>query len=236
MFIYVKKRLNRFLEGIKKIYNLGRIDRLMKKGVLVFGVLFLSFVFVLTIIRFTMIGGITGQVVQGEQNPVFSWRDFYAEINSVEVGREGIKVDYSVQDFTNSSQTIDVSFLIYENGRNLKSSLNEKVIVPSGTEVNYVKEIKVTETGAYTLLFEATNGRKTVSDEREFVFSNGNFNGDVIQEVKESRWKNVILICLGIILVFIVIIKIKEKNDVFRRYKRRHHKGLIHLDLHHIDK
>jgi len=224
----------RIKSRIKKIYKIEGLYMLMKKGVLIFGLLFVSLMIVLIFARFSIVdkaNGVTGNVIQENYNPVFSWRDFNLEIKNISNNRDSVDVSYGLREFTNNPQPIDVSFYFAEKGKDLKYAGKETVVVSANSETIYTKRFSIPLSGEYNINLEATNGRKITSDGREFMFTRSVISGNVIQEVRESNSKNIILLVLIIILVIILIIELKKKRKVVEHYKSKHNSRFISLDL-----
>jgi len=201
---------------------------------LIFGIVFVSLMIVLTFVRFNILNssaGISGNVIQEDYNPVFSWRDFSFEIKNISNNKDSIDVYYGIKEFTNNPQTVDVSFYFAEKGKTLKYSGNEKIIISATSESIYAKKFSIPSSGEYKISLEATNGRKITSDNREFVFTRSAISGNVIQEVRESNAKNIILLVLIILLVIILIIELKRKRKILEHYKSKHRNRFISLDL-----
>ena len=207
---------------------------LMKKGVLIFGLVFVSFMVVLTFARFGLVNdqtGINGNVIGEDYNLVFSWRDFSLEVKNISVNQDSADVFYGINEFTNNSQTIDVSFYIGLDENNLKYVSKDSVVASANSETVYNKRFIIPSSGQYVLSLEASNGRKISTDSQSFVFTKNTLSGNVIQEVKDSNAKNVILIAIGIVLIIIVIIEIRKRRRVLDHYKSKHQSRFISLDL-----
>ena len=217
---------------IKKIYKMEGLYMLMKKGVLIFGLVFVSLMIVLTFARVSMSNnqtGINGNVVKDELNPVFSWRDFNVEAKGVEFEGDSAVLKYGLREFTGESQKITVNFnLESEKGAR---TYGEEVVLPSGAYVEYTKIFQGLDSGKYNLEIEASNGRKVADDGIGFAFSKPIITGNAIEEIKVNGWNNYILLFLILALLIIILIQLRRKKTVVESYKSRHKNRFISLDL-----
>lgn len=217
-----------FSPEIKKVYKIGDIDICMKKRVLMFALLLVLLVAVLTILRFVFVPSVSGNVIQEEINPVFSWREFSLKI--VDISQEGnyLNVRYELQDFKGENQEISVR--VYSGD---SSNINE-VVLGGSTKTFYVAKIRIPENSGSKIIVnvEASNGKTVLEDSSEYKIGSGKTQTSSLLDYFNSGniyWLSII--ALVFVIGFLIVRNNREYDSYLNNLRERHEKGRIKMDL-----